>query len=454
MNAILFHPSQPESENAPSPREVALERALDDVRVDQFEKGERELRQLAAEFPEDLNVWGNLGTVLQMWGDVEGAMACYRQVQRLYPQHQESYVAIGICLYFLGRTREARQSLREADISQFHNPEKLDYFLSLTEPLLQRAWKRRAALARGLFRTIREPKRFRALLTELFKIPRSVSGIRSSGLASYFAHLGFRYLETEDFRLPIRPCDLCGSSDFSAVFFYKENKVVKCKRCGLEFRERKPFDGWDVAVGYFEEDATIRCFETLWHNPRLFEFRIGKLEKLYSDAGIPFPEKGKRVFEVGCAQGHLLGWLRSHGMEVEGIETAQRLVLHCREKLDLDVRLATIREVECPPSSFDSVFAYHVVEHLDHPSHLFAKAANMLKPGGTLTIETPVPDLSNLPLCFRMEEGSGYANTEHVHYFQPETIVKYYQKHGFEVVSTYGYFVETLPVGGFLGRKP
>jgi predicted acetyltransferase len=52
-----------------------------------------------------------------------------------------------------------------------------------------------------------------------------------------------------------------------------------------------------------------------------------------------------------------------------------------------------------------------------------------------------------------MEEGSGYANPEHVHYFQPETLTKYYRKFGFEVISTYRYFDETLPIGGFLGRK-
>src|SRR5688500_401202 len=42
--------------------------------------------------------------------------------------------------------------------------------------------------------------------------------------------------------------------------------------------------------------------------------------------------------------------------------------------------------------SFDRITCMHVVEHLQNPRHLISEAWRVLKPGGSLYIETPAPE--------------------------------------------------------------
>ena len=45
-----------------------------------------------------------------------------------------------------------------------------------------------------------------------------------------------------------------------------------------------------------------------------------------------------------------------------------------------------------PDGSFDRVTCMHVVEHLKNPGHVIAEAFRVLKPGGSLYVETPAPE--------------------------------------------------------------
>jgi len=146
-------------------------------------------------------------------------------------------------------------------------------------------------------------------------------------------------------------------------------------------------------------------------------------------------------------------FLREAGMKVEGIETAAKLVEHCRNQNGLEVYLATIRSFERAPESYDLIAAFHVLEHLEKPSELFQKAYNLLMKGGFLILEIPTPDLSGCTYIQRMHPHHGYANAGHLHYFTPATAAKYFERYGFDLIATYEYRSDALPSGGFLGQK-
>ncbi len=64
--------------------------------------------------PEHLAVWINLGATLERLGDLEGAIAVYREIIRRDPTFAQTYYNLGIALTAKGRTNEAIAAYREA----------------------------------------------------------------------------------------------------------------------------------------------------------------------------------------------------------------------------------------------------------------------------------------------------------------------------------------------------
>ena len=72
-----------------------------------------------------------------------------------------------------------------------------------------------------------------------------------------------------------------------------------------------------------------------------------------------------------------------------------------------------------PERSFDRITCMHVVEHLQDPRHLISEAWRVLKPGGSLYIETPAPETTS------MESATGSAKGRvTVNFFDDPTHVR------------------------------
>jgi 2-polyprenyl-3-methyl-5-hydroxy-6-metoxy-1,4-benzoquinol methylase len=222
----------------------------------------------------------------------------------------------------------------------------------------------------------------------------------------------------------------------------------------LEFLERKPVEGLDVLTDRYSQEETLEGYEgETWRDPRIHQERLRLLTALFEQAGETFPQERGRAFEIGFGDGAFLAFLGDRGYAVSGIETSERLVHHAIREHGLEVATGTVASLEAEPNRYDLVLAYHVLEHLDRPSLLFSKALAMIRTGGYLFIEIPVANLSNMSRAKRLDEMIGYANRYHMHFFTPDIVPKYFEKHGFEIVGSYVLYPETHPTGGYLGRK-
>jgi SAM-dependent methyltransferase len=434
-------------------KEEKLRRIVDSFTVAMGPRFSAELRRLVEEYPEYAEAWGHLGYYLLQTQRPEEAIPCYKRLLKLRPEDTEAYRYLGDSYFLLGQHRSARKAYLKLKGTPFYESPEVWTRASETEfPPWKILRNVPSILAMLPVRAV-EIRFWRGLASELAGIRRSLPGIRAAGVTRYLGYLLRHYFREPLYRLPWTPCDLCGGRDFTAVFFYREQKKVRCDNCGLEFVERRPIDGGDAAGNVYEKDETIECFEKTWTNPLVLEIRTTRLASMFGEIGDRFPIVGGRAFEIGCGEGQLLKYLEQAGMEVEGIETAERLVQYCRTKVGLHVFRSTIRELNVAPEHYDLVLAYHVLEHLDKPSELFVKANRMLRRGGLLFIEVPVPDLGSLPLSDRLNGRLGYRSNSHMYYFRTGTVARYYEANGFEVVSTLTYKDESLPSGGFLGRK-
>ncbi|MDP9293406.1 MAG: class I SAM-dependent methyltransferase, partial [Actinomycetota bacterium] len=99
-----------------------------------------------------------------------------------------------------------------------------------------------------------------------------------------------------------------------------------------------------------------------------------------------------RMLEVGCGHGLLLDEARARDWQVAGLEIADASRAHARDALGLDVRAATLDEVD-PASGggLQAIVMSDVLEHLDDPVAALARCAQLLAPGGIACIVTPDP---------------------------------------------------------------
>ena len=403
--------------------------------------------------PDNPTALGNLGYLLQRRGQIEEAISCYERLRTLQPNDLEVRQRLGDCYYALGRRKEARAAYRSLQGSPLYDSPELQQSLALTESLTSRCLRRLAPTASLLFKRLADPGFLKAFAGEIARIRSSLPGIRAAGLPAYLGYLSQHYLQSACYRHPRSCCDLCGGTRFEAAFFQQSQKSVRCVRCGLQFVERRPPDGFDAHEAVLEKEEYTKNIESLWRDEVLFQARIKRLVSIFGQAGEIFPKPGGRLLEIGCGEGHLLKHLTERSMAVQGIETAERLARHCREALGLPVFKATVRSMEFPPDSFDYVLTYHVVEHLDRPSLLFSKARRMLTAGGYLFIEAPLYDLTQMSLAQKRDEFSGYACKSHMFYFTKETLEKYFERYDFEIVGSFEYLKDSFPNGAILGKS-
>ena len=412
-----------------------------------------ELKRCLAESPTFATAWGDLGYLHEMRGESMQAIDCYKRYIELVPTDPAPFERMGDCFLSMRKRSFAYRSYLNAASIVSDPPASLYEKIARAEPLLTKMRRRGIPIIRQFSKRLFNAEFLKAFSRELIGLPFSVRAIRDSGFPQFLGYLNQHYLNGDWYQHSILPCDLCGSRRTVPVFFCGTQKSVRCRNCGLEFVERKPPESLDVFTHSFDREDTIRHFEKEWSTSRIHDHRCQEVQGLFQHAGVKMPGRGSRALEIGCGQGAFLMFLREAGMKVEGIETAAKLVEHCRNQNGLEVYLATIRSFERAPESYDLIAAFHVLEHLEKPSELFQKAYNLLMKGGFLILEIPTPDLSGCTYIQRMHPHHGYANAGHLHYFTPATAAKYFERYGFDLIATYEYRSDALPSGGFLGQK-
>ena len=439
--------------NTPDSAQALFERAIQAIRDARPLDAVGWFNRLLEKYPDHLDGWGHLANLYVHLRQFDRAAECYEEAIGLAPHLTEAYWRLADCYYLLEERACTRRTLRRLKGAPEYASEEIQRRLLRGGIITRRSLRNGIRLAPRLLARLCRPRLLRALLREIVLVPGSWRGIGNAGLYSFLCYLYRGLVEDDGCRFPPVPCDLCGSSSSRAVFFHENHKIVRCTVCGLECVERRPPAGRDAFTGFYERDDVIAGERSVWRNLELVEERVRRLGSMLEKNGRRFPEPGASVFEIGCGEGQVLHVLKKAGMKVSGVDVSRKLVDHARNQLGLEVSRCSVSEIDTTTGPFDYVLSYHVIEHLDRPSDLLAKAHDVLTTDGYFLLETPVPDLENASFMDRHHTTLGYASPEHMHFFTDRTVVAYLTRHGFEVVDNYHFNVDNLPIGGFLARK-
>jgi len=104
-------------------------------------------------------------------------------------------------------------------------------------------------------------------------------------------------------------------------------------------------------------------------------------------------QPGEHVLDIGCGRGEFLELLQARGAQGLGIDADDGMVGAVNARGLRAVQGEAVQYLREHESSFDGVFAAHLIEHLpaDAVRCLVQASARALKPGGRLILITPNP---------------------------------------------------------------
>ena len=162
--------------------------------------------------------------------------------------------------------------------------------------------------------------------------------------------------------------------------------------------------------------------------------RYDKYERLTALVGT-----GKRVLDVGCADGYLSAKLMRAGNEVLAIETLPARAARAREA-GVEVVVGDVSDDACwrqTTGTFDVVIFSDVLEHLVTPEAPLTRVRAMLRPGGYVLIS--MPNVAYFRIRLRLLAGAfeyqdeGIMDRTHVHFYTHETARRLAESCGYVV---------------------
>jgi 2-polyprenyl-3-methyl-5-hydroxy-6-metoxy-1,4-benzoquinol methylase len=131
--------------------------------------------------------------------------------------------------------------------------------------------------------------------------------------------------------------------------------------------------------------------------------------------------KGKDVLELGSGMGEFL--LRAYEVKphsVTGVEGSKFATEHIAKENQKITIINSDIETFSSNKKFDSIFMFHVIEHVKDPELLISNCYKMLKKEGVLIMETP--NFSSLERLIFKNNWFNYSVPYHTYVYSPKTL--------------------------------
>ena len=146
------------------------------------------------------------------------------------------------------------------------------------------------------------------------------------------------------------------------------------------------------------------------------------------------PAGGGALLDIGCGNGRFLMLAQEMGWNAEGIDFDSKAVETALER-GLVVRQGGIEILSKEQEKYDVITLSHVIEHVPDPLNLLRSIYRLLKPGGSLWLETP--NLASLGHQRFRENWRDLDPPRHLILFTPDSLRLALEQAGFKVIKQY-----------------
>lgn len=157
---------------------------------------------------------------------------------------------------------------------------------------------------------------------------------------------------------------------------------------------------------------------------------------------LPNPPRGE-LLDVGCGSGSFLKIAKTVGWSVQGIDVDEKAVEAAKAE-KIDARVGGIDLFEGQSELFDVITMSHVIEHVHDPRRTLKACWDLLKPGGTLWMESPNMDSRGRELFGR--NWRGLEPPRHLVLFSTRTMSKLLRDVGFGTIQHAGWMPQHQPM--------
>ena len=144
-----------------------------------------------------------------------------------------------------------------------------------------------------------------------------------------------------------------------------------------------------------EIDASQLTGETAAYIETQLQANASKFNNQADTVRKHLPLPNAKVLDIGCGGGLFLSLLKAQGAEVTGIELSDSRAQYAKSKHGLEIYKYPIESdfwQKGYANHFDAVTLWDVIEHVNYPFETLRSAANVLRRGGLLLIDTPCRD--------------------------------------------------------------
>ncbi len=212
--------------------------------------------------------------------------------------------------------------------------------------------------------------------------------------------------------------------------------VLICGICGHAVRAeaRELGDNLSIQRDVFDAKASAPRGRARW--PRRHALIARTVNRMVRQPG--------RALDIGCSNGTWLLALGG-GWDRHGVELSEPAAEMARRFASAHVHCGPFETFRAPPSSFDLVTAFALIEHLIDPRALVRWAFDHLKPGGVVVLMTGDRESE---IALRMgSEWPLFRPTEHVHFFSARSLRHLLIEAGFAVIRTEWRYMEYPRMG-------
>lgn len=250
-------------------------------------------------------------------------------------------------------------------------------------------------------------------------------------------------------------CPVCSSSSINPLLTVKDHSISKeefiiwqCSHCALRFTQDVP-DEDSIGAYYQSEDYISHSNSQKGFINKAYQVVRNYTLKQKAKLIKGFTKEKGRILDVGAGTGAFLNTMKQQHWDVVGIEPDAGAREQAKKLFDLQLHEAdTLKDL--PPSNFDAITMWHVLEHVHQLHHYVERLKEMIKQDGKIFIA--VPNYTSLDAELYGNFWAAYDVPRHLYHFSPQSMYKLMELHGLKIIATKPMWFDSFYVS-LLSRK-